>query len=961
MRKNLVYFLLFTNPQRARWFPDDYLEQLRVCLHSLRKTSDPASFDVLFLADDAKAEAIAALPEVAGLTHHVRRFTVPADLREAMCTRFRLHEMMGEDLARYDKVLYADIDIVFLRDVRALFDAVTDPGLVYVKPDHWCGTSTESKWFSLGHPEDEQRRFAEQGILDLNSGQFAFVNGPPMAALFADLCAGLPDLIPRSRLGFDQPILNSFLRSRHLAAPCLDQRALDALCHLEGEEQPRTDRTVLVHFIKANKLPRMQAEMGIAPAATAQPAAGRAFDPTAPSAAAPRATTPQPRATEVQPRATAPQPRATAAAPQPRATAAAPQPRVTAAAPRAATPEAAPRGALAQAMQHHQQGRLREAEALYRKALGEQPDHAQGRGLFGYLLFQTGRAAEALPQLDRALSLRPAYAEAHAWRGLALARLGRQEEAVGAYGAAIQADPKHAGAHNNLGLALFDLRRNREAIPHFERAVALGYKRPEPFVMMGRAHVKLGHLAEAERAYREALRQKASFVDARLGLANVLHDLGDLDAAIAELRRAIKDDPAALGARSNLVMKLLYHDGLDPRTVAEEHQAAGQAYARAFAGQGDPAWQKRDLDPDRPLRIGYMSPDFHLHATAFFLEPLFAGHDPAAVEIHVYSSTELRDEMTDRLRGHARGWRDVFGRSGAEVAALVAEDRIDVLVDCAGHTNGNRLGVLAMKPAPIQVTWLGYPHGTGVPAVDYRLTDALADPPGMTESHYVEELVRLPEGTFSYRAPDFAPEPAPGPLARGEGPVFGCFNNPHKIGPEVIRLWADVVNAVPGSRLRLKARQFLDAGAAARFRERFAAAGLAPERLEIEGRRTLKEGFAEYATIDVALDPFPYHGTTSTCESLWMGVPVVTLPGRSCVSRVGPSLLARVGVDDLVARDAAHYREIAAGLIADPARLAELRQALRGRMAASALGDGPRFARQMEAAYRTMWRKHCGA
>jgi predicted O-linked N-acetylglucosamine transferase (SPINDLY family) len=353
-----------------------------------------------------------------------------------------------------------------------------------------------------------------------------------------------------------------------------------------------------------------------------------------------------------------------------------------------------------------------------------------------------------------------------------------------------------------------------------------------------------------------------------------LHDLGDLDAAVAELRRAVAAAPTALGARSNLMMKLLYHGGIAPQALADEHKAAGRAYVEAYGGQGDPAWRARDLDPDRPLRIGYMSPDCRQHATAFFLEPLFAGHDPAAVDVHVYSSTEQHDEVTARLRGLVRVFREVVGRPAAEVAAQIAEDRIDILVDCAGHTNNNRLGVLAMKPAPIQVTWLGYPHGTGVPAVDYRLTDALADPPGMTESHYVEELFRLPEGTFGYRAPDFAPEPAPGPLERGEGPVFGCFNNPHKIGPEVIRLWADVVNAVPGSRLRLKARQFLDGGAADRFRAAFVAAGLASERLEIEGRPTMREGFAAFATIDVALDPFPYHGTPIHSASQVVVVPL---------------------------------------------------------------------------------------
>lgn len=613
------------------------------------------------------------------------------------------------------------------------------------------------------------------------------------------------------------------------------------------------------------------------------------------------------------------------------------------------------------AMEHHKHGRLREAEALYRRVLSERPRDARALAMLGYLLQQTNRDAESLATLDRSLALAPNDAAAHAWRGIALQRLGRWQDAADAYAASTRADPRHRGAHNNLGVALVHLHRYGEAIPHLERAIELGHNRPEPHVMLGRALVGVGRTEAAERAFRAALALDAGFIDARVGLANVLHDTGDLDAAIEELRRGLQTTPKALGARSNLMMKLLYHDGTAAEAVAEEHRAAGKEYMALFAAGGDPAWRERDRSPDRRLRIAYMSPDFHLHATAFFLDPLLASHDREAVEVHCYSGAGISDAMTAHLRGLSHGWRDIAGRPERDVAALVAEDRIDILVDCAGHTNGHRLGVLAMKPAPVQVTWLGYPHTTGLPTVDYRLTDALADPPGMTEPLYVEELVRLPEGTFCYRAPASAPEPAPGPLERGEGPVFGCFNNPHKIGPRTIRLFADAVNAVPGARLRLKARVFLDPRTRDLFRERFVAAGLSAERIELEGRRSFAEGFAEYATIDVALDPFPYHGTTSTCESLWMGVPVVTLPGPACVSRVGVSLLDRVGLGDLAARDAAHYKDIAVSLVNDPARLFHLRRTLRGTMAASALCDGPRFARRMEAAYRTMWKRYCAA
>jgi hypothetical protein len=261
--KNLVYFLLFENPQdEASWYPGDYLEQLAICLRSLRDTSDPTRFDLLFLADRKMAARLQALPELAGFTHETRLFAVPPDLGVAMCTRYMIHAIMREQLARYEKVLCVDVDVVFLRSVERLFEAVQDPERLYVKPDHWGGTGVDDRWYALGtHGPEEAARFAAEGVRVFNSGQFAFVNGPPMRALFGALCAAMPALWPLSR-GLDQPVMNSFLRSRHLQAPCLEQRALDPLVHLAtAEEAPRTGETVLVHFIKGDKLARMKQEM----------------------------------------------------------------------------------------------------------------------------------------------------------------------------------------------------------------------------------------------------------------------------------------------------------------------------------------------------------------------------------------------------------------------------------------------------------------------------------------------------------------------------------------------------------------------------------------------------------------------------------------------------------------------------------------------------------------------------
>jgi protein O-GlcNAc transferase len=906
-RKNLIYFLLFTNQEKEQGHYDDYLEQLRVSLQSLRAGGDLASFDVLFLADAPRAEQLHALPELKGITHETRVISASADLRAAMCARFLVHAVMGDALQRYEKVLYADVDTVFLRGVSGLFDRVIDPALVYVKPEHRCGTDTENPLFSLGtHPWEEARRFTEEGVEVFNSGQFAWVNGPIMDALFADLAAAVPALVPRSRAGFEQPIFNSFLRSRHLATPCLDQRAFDDLVHLDTEEKARPDRAVIAHFVRSNKLFRMRAEL--ARMRVGLVSAGRDR----------------------------------------------------------AAPVSAGGGKIAAAGKHVQRGvvlqasgRIDEAEAAYRAALDLAPDHVAALDDMGSVLQHKLRFAEAVVYHEAALALDAERAMTSYHLACALCALGRPLAAVDHYQRTVALDPKNHQAHLRLGALLIELRKPQEALPHLQRVVELGRAGPDVFCRVGRAFFDLLQLAEAEQAYRSSLTIDPGFVDARIGLAEVLHTLGELDGALMHLRFAVEAEPSAFEARSNLLRKMLYHGGLTPEAIAAEHRITGAAILASKRGEPHPAWRIRDRDPERRLRVAYLSPDYHLHPSASSLELLFAAHDPAAVEVYAYSSAEQEDATTDRLRGLAHQWRHVAGKNDAEVAARIAEDRIDILVDCAGYTPWNRIGVLALKPAPLQGTWLGYPHGTGLSTVDFRLTDAHADPPGMTEAQYVEALVRLPEGAYCLKPYEHAPAPAPGPLEHGEGPVFGCFDNPHKLGPEVIALWAEIINAVPGARLRLKARSFLDATAVTRFQKKFAAAGLAPDRLELLGRRTTVEGWADYQSIDVALDPFPYSGTTTTCEALWMAVPVVTLSGRTSVSRAGVSLLSRVGLGYLVARDHDHYLDLAVGLARDPGLLAAHRRALRGIMAGSALCDGPAFARQVEAAYRALWRARC--
>ena len=367
-----------------------------------------------------------------------------------------------------------------------------------------------------------------------------------------------------------------------------------------------------------------------------------------------------------------------------------------------------------------------------------------------------------------------------------------------------------------------------------------------------------------------------------------------------------------------------------------------------------------DGDPGRRLRVGYVSNNFREHSVAFFVEALLASHDRSKVEIFCYADIMLADEFSGRLRRHSAQWRVITGQSDAQVAELIRQDAIDILVDLAGHTARNRLLVFARKPAPVQVTYLGYCNTTGLSAMDYRFTDALADSPGTTEHLHTEQLVRLPDCAWCYRPPDASPAVETPPVLRSGHITFGCFNARPKITGEMLALWARLLLEMPASSLLLKNVGFGEPSARQHTRDLLAKAGIAPERVELVGRvPTLAGHLATYARVDIALDTFPYHGTTTTCEALWMGVPVITLAGRTHASRVGVSLLTTTGLPELVASSPDEYVKIAAALATDVPRLAALRTTLRTRMASSPLMDASRFARNVEAAYRQMWRTWC--
>jgi predicted O-linked N-acetylglucosamine transferase (SPINDLY family) len=594
-----------------------------------------------------------------------------------------------------------------------------------------------------------------------------------------------------------------------------------------------------------------------------------------------------------------------------------------------------------------------------RAALAASPGHVQAALALGAALAAARRHAAALAILDAALARQPGEARLAGQRGVALLELGRPAEAAAALAAAQAADPREPAWPANLSLALLELRRPADAAEMAARALALAPDDPRLLVNRAAALQAQGLPAAAVPVLRRATTLRPGYAVAHNNLGNALREQGLAAEAVAEFRAAVAADPGYRAARSNLLYALHALDDAAPDAIAAEHRRHGAALEAAAP---PPAPHANDRDPERRLRVGYVSPDLVGHPVAYFLEPMLEHRDRARFEVVCYAIGRLRDGVTARLGARADLWREAAELDDAALDARIRADGIDILVDLAGHTAGNRIALFARRPAPVQVAWIGYPGTTGLAAIGHRLTDAVADPPGAADAQSAERLVRLPEGFLCYRPPDAAPPPAPRPAAAGAPPVFGSFNALAKTSARMVATWARILEAVPGSRLMLKHAAFADPGVQALYRTWFARHGVAAARLLLEGRTaSLEAHLARYAEIDVALDPFPYAGTTTTCDALHQGVPVVTLEGDRHVARVGASLLRQAGLGELVAADTDAYVRIAVALARDPARLAALSAGLRPRLARTSLLDARRFVPQAEAALRALWRGWCAA
>ena len=609
------------------------------------------------------------------------------------------------------------------------------------------------------------------------------------------------------------------------------------------------------------------------------------------------------------------------------------------------------------ALAWHEAGRLTEAEALYERILEVAPDHAGCWHRLGGLALQTGRPERAIALIGQAMALddrEPVYPNTlgNAW----FAR-GRLDEAAAAYRQALALKPDYAGARYNLGNVLQAQGRPAAAVAAFEQVLAVWPDHAGTLNNLGAALLDLGQFDQAVARVRQALARQPDLVEALTTLGKGLQELGRLDEAVAQYRRVLRRHPDAAEAHSNLLMTLNYLADCPAAQLTAEHRRFGARMSRTC--ERPPHANSRE--PERRLKVGYVSGDFRDHVVGRFVEPLFEAHDRSRIAVHGYSDTRRPDAVTRRLRDQAAAWRDTAGLDSQALAGQIRADGIDILVDLAGHSAFNRLPVFARKPAPVQVTWLGYPATTGLAEIDYRLVDAVTDPVGIADPLACETLVRLEPGFLCYRAPA-APELGPPPVLANGFVTFGSFNNLNKTNGAVIALWAALLHRVPAARLWLKSRQLSCDSVRRALADAFAGHGIGGERLSLSGwTAATADHLDTYRHLDLALDPFPYNGTTTTCEALWMGVPVVTLAGDRHAARVGASLLGQLGLGELVAGDRAGYLDIAATLAGDPGRLARLRADLRDRMRAAPLCDAAGFAGRIEAASREMWRRWCRA
>jgi predicted O-linked N-acetylglucosamine transferase (SPINDLY family) len=606
-----------------------------------------------------------------------------------------------------------------------------------------------------------------------------------------------------------------------------------------------------------------------------------------------------------------------------------------------------------------------QAISFYKNALQFDPVNHNMQSMLGGVLYTKGQTEGDVFSLQESenvfrqiVDVHPS--DFHAWcnLGSALKLQGKMDEAMVGYRKAIELKPDFPDAHYNLALVLQETGLVDEAIQHYEKAIELDPHYSETYNNLGVLFQEKSKFDDALGYFQKALAFDNNPARALNNLGNISSEMGQIDEAESHYRRLLQMSPYLSYTHSNLLLTMNYNPLHDMDVLFSEHLRFAKQHADPLLLS---CLYENERQVHRRLRIGYVSPDFRRHSVAYFIEPVLSAHNRRFFEIFCYSAVERKDGVTERIQKLSDHWREISGLADETVSTLVREDRIDILIDLAGHSGHNRLLVFARKPAPVQVTWIGYPSTTGLATIDYKIVDRYTDPPGTTEKYYTENLVRLPDCFLCYMPEKDAPGVNELPALNNGHITFGSFNNFAKVSHEILFLWAQILVKLPGARLIIKAKGLSSAAVRTTVSDFFQRQGIDAGRIELFSWMPSVSGHLErYNRVDIALDTFPYNGTTTTCEALSMGVPVVTLSGETYASRVGVSLLSNTGLTELIARSPEEYVEIALRLASDTAGLANLRLRLRDMVSRSPLTDAKRFSENLEKAYREMWTEWCG-
>ena len=601
------------------------------------------------------------------------------------------------------------------------------------------------------------------------------------------------------------------------------------------------------------------------------------------------------------------------------------------------------------------QRHMNEALASFRDAIRIKPDYADAHNNLGDALRDLGKLDEAEESLTQALAINPDFALAHNNLGSTLRKMGKLDQAETSIRKALALAPDMAPAHSNLGNVLNDLGTLEESVASYQKALAIEPQSAEVHCNLGSVLKGMGRTDEAVESYQEALTINPEYAEAYSNLGGALNELGRPDEAVENYQKALSIKPEYASAHSDKLLIEQYRLGHSAETLFKLHCDWDDRHGRAFRS----AWPAHENthEAERRLKVGFVSPDLGRHPVGYFVVPLLENLGGQDIETVCYSD-RIEDDMTGRIQAAADGWRNTYGVSDEDLTKAVLCDGIDILIDLSGHSAGNRLAVFARKPAPLQVAWAGYVGTTGLSAMDYLVSDRYSTPKG-EESFYSEKIIRMPDGWLCYEPPDYAPEVGPLPAKRSGAITFGSFSNPAKLNTDVVSLWAKILGLVKNARLLIKSSGVDTPANTNRLTALFEAQGVDRSRLILEGKSPHNELLARYHDVDIALDPFPYSGGLTTYEALWMGVPVITVPGQTFASRHSLSHLTTCGLPELVARDDDDYVALAIGLANDPRRLEDLRAELREKMSRSPICDGKKFAEGFAGLMRDIWRQWC--